>query len=217
MKRILRLFLGTVGWALLALHVPAALAATVIERAGDIYFSDGSGSERRLSTSGGNAQPALSGDGQWVAYKHELKASNAPYEFGTSELWLIRTDGSEAKRLVASTPHDDPKRNLAFTKHPAFSPAGNILYFMATAWATSDAIHALSLTSGKVRYVCDGNSLDVVPKGRYAGYLVIQKHKYPAVGPATDDYWLVSPAGKEIRRVGDSEEHLARFLAKQGR
>jgi hypothetical protein len=212
---IFRFIVATVGYTLfVVMGSGAAFAATVFERSGDIYFSNGSGVERRLTSTGGNTQPTLSGDGLWVAYVHVLKPSAPPLEFGASELWLTRADGQENRRLVASSANEDPKQNLSYQSHPAFSPSGKILYFMATAWATSDAIHSLDIASGQERFVCDGNSLEVVPGGRFSGYLMVQKHKYRPSGPAYDDYWLVTPLGKEIRRLGATEGHVARFLAK---
>lgn len=197
----------TLGVLLAALANPlAAAAADVEERDGNLYYRDGHAPERQLTHDGGNLQPALSPDGQWLAFRHTIiPPAVGEYGTATSELWLMRTDGSGKRRLTTVSPSDDPESDLSWVNHPVFSPDGGTLYFMARAWVTSNAIHALELASGKQRFLCDGNSLDVIAAGRLAGHLIVEKHKYWPNGPSYDAKWLVSPQGREIRRLREAE------------
>ncbi|MDD4945586.1 MAG: hypothetical protein PHQ73_01720 [Gallionella sp.] len=197
---------ATLALLLAALTNPlAAAAANVAAHDGDLYYRDGHQAERRLTHDGGNEQPALSPDGQWLAFVHVFPPAGGDDSAETSELWLMRADGSGRRRLTAVAASDDPQGDLSRVSNPAFSPDGGTLYFMARAWATSDAIHAVELASGKQRFLCDGNSLDVITAGRLTGHLIVEKHKYPSNGPAYDAQWLISPQGREIRRLREAE------------
>lgn len=197
---------ATLALLMAALATPlGAAAADVTARDGNLYYRDGQGPERQLTHDGNNILPALSPDGQWLAFAHTSLPAGGDYSTETSELWLMRTDGSGKRRLTTATASDSPERDLSWAGHPAFSPDGGTLYFTARAWATSDAIHALELASGKQQFLCDGNSLHVIAAGRLAGQLIVEKHKYPPNGPAYDVQWLVSPQGREIRRLREAE------------
>ena len=75
------------------------------------------------------------------------------------------------------------------------------MYFRSSAWAVSDAVHGVAVRTKRVWFVCDGNSVDVVRRGRHRGDLIVEKHKYrPNEGGAYDAAWLVTPQGKEIKR-----------------
>jgi hypothetical protein len=79
-----------------------------------------SGSEwREITPSGYNHyDPALSPDGQWVAYVSTVT--------GTDEVFKIRVDGSENTRLT--------ENEWAWDKHPSWSPDGSRIVF----WSNRD-------------------------------------------------------------------------------
>jgi hypothetical protein len=103
--------------------------------------------------------------------------------------------------LLTSRPADDPKQNLTGFSRLNLSPDGKILYFQTHAWATSNAIHAINLSTGKVSYVTSGELACVVLNGQYQGDLVVEQHRYFIQGGSHDDLWLYDPTGKQIGQV----------------
>lgn len=137
------------------------------------------------------ATAIASPDGRWHAYI-------SPRD----EIWISTADGRQPRRLLAAKPDDDPRRNLAGFNNLAFSPDGRALYVLTEAWATSNALHRVELDSGKTRFICDANAVEVVTQGPSAGHLRVQKHKYFPQGGSYEAWFLISPAGKEISRIG---------------
>lgn len=186
--------------ALLLAAGPAA-AQTVTADAGNLVLTRQGAAPLRLTSSGRDRDPALSPDGRRVVFVRGGGDGRGP-----SELWMVDARGGGERRLLAEQPSDTPQANLAEFSAPRFAPEGETVYFLAAAWVTSGAVHALDLATGRVRFVCDGNSLEVVPRGEYAGHLMVQKHLYFVGGGSYDWYWLVKPTGEDVGPLGESTE-----------
>ncbi|HWK89320.1 MAG TPA: hypothetical protein VNP72_04970 [Longimicrobium sp.] len=155
-------------------------------------------------TSGGRLR-AVSADGQWVVEVRPtpgILVETAYGEAEATELWLMRADGGAARMLLRGRAGDAPERTLSTFQHPALSPDGREVYFLSNeAWVTSAAVHAVDVETGRERYVCPGNSLHVVPRGPYAGHLVVSQHRYWEGGGSYDWPWLVTPQGRALRPI----------------
>lgn len=110
------------------------------------------------------------------------------------------------RTLVTSRPSGDPKQNLTGFSHLALSPDGKMLYFQTAAWATSNAIHDINLSNGKVLYVTSGELACVVLSGEHQGDLIVEQHRYFIEGRSHDDLWLYSPSGKQIGQVAQGTD-----------
>jgi len=51
-----------------------------------------------------------------------------------------------------------------------------------------------------------------VPKGKYAGDLIVSKHRYRLAGGSYDWFWLVSPKGMELGPVGPVGANVTEFM-----
>jgi len=179
-----------------------------------VYLPAGGGAPRRLTSMGLDSFAVLSPDGRTVAFVRRkpgvmVEAASGPRE--ATELWVANADGAGARRLVGSQAAESMERMLAGFTDPSFSPDGRRLYFLSSAWATSGAVHVVELATGAERYVCPGNSLEVVPRGEYAGHLVVEQHRYFVGGSGSYDWlWLVTPEGRDVGPIGE-EENLKMF------
>ena len=151
----------------------------------------------------GASEAALSPDKRFAAFVQAAsgaKISTGQDDAAPNQVWLMDTKTHKAARLVVSRQSGDMKQVLGGLHSPVFSADGREVYFLSSAWATSDAVHAVDIKTHTVRYVTDGSTLRVLATGRYRGDLVVNKHKYrPNEGGAYDADWLVTPAGREIK------------------
>lgn len=152
-----------------------------------------------------NASKVYSPDHTQMAFLKATQDAAISAGSGDSEanqLWVMDTKTHHSKLLVAAKDNSRVELVLGGLNNPVFSTNGRRIYFLSAAWAVSDAVHVVDIRTGRQHFVCDGNSVDIVPSGRYRGDLVVLKHKYhPNGGGAYDAAWLVRPDGTEIRRL----------------
>ncbi len=190
-----------------------ANAAQVFEKQGNVFLQAETGGVKQLTRLGQDAQPVLSPDGKLIVFVRKLARSNPLIaEEQDNALWVMDATGENVRLLLSPHEDENPQKNLTDFSHPLFSLDGASLYFNCAAWVTSGAIHRWDWATQRPYFITDGDSLDIVPAGRYKGYLVVFKHKYRKSGGANDAYWLVSPQGKEIRRIGTEEKHVITFM-----
>jgi hypothetical protein len=189
--------------AALLLAAAPSTAQTVVAEHGNVVLTRTGSAPVRLTASGIDRDPVLSPDGRRVVF---VRGGGRPDGRDPSELWMVDARGGGERRLLGERPSDEPRENLTAFVGPQFAPDGRKVYFLVTAWVTSGAIHALDLATGRERYVCPGNSLEVVPRGEYAGHLMVQQHHYFVGGGSYDWYWLLTPDGREVGPLGEALE-----------
>jgi hypothetical protein len=218
------LFLIAICGLMAAAPLPASAAQPrVAEERGAIVHYDAAGS-RRVLTSGRYVQPELSPDGKTAVFIKEEVAGDPGFDTARSSVWLADVVSGKPRLLLASTPGGAATAKLAAMWKPQFSLNGGFVYVMAEAWVTSSAIHQINVTTGAHRYITDGALLFVIRQGRYAGYLMVQKHVYPkdTKGGATDPVFVIRPDGGESFMVpgsdkDDGEHSVEAWMRSQGR
>jgi hypothetical protein len=144
---------------------------------------------------------------------HRIISTSLGEEQAT-ELWIASPDGSHARRLVEGAPSDSAAQILADFSSPSFSPDGDRIYFLSSAWVTSKAVHVVDVRSGREWYVTPGNTLEVIPRGVFAGCLLVAQHRYRAgQGGSFDWIWVLGADGTELARAADDSDDAEKQLA----
>jgi hypothetical protein len=197
------IFLFTLLFTLLPVY---SYGQSVYEHDGNIFFSDANG-ERTLTTSGVDSQPALSPDGKLVVFvRHTL---NKPVETGSGdgspdELVIMHLETNTMHKIVEAKPSLKMEEVLAGFSKPQFSSDSKSVYFLSKAWTTSAAIHKVDLHTKKVTFISPGNSLEVIQRGKYTGYLKVNIHRYHRGGGSYDCDYLLTPEGREVKVIEGS-------------
>ena len=200
-----------------SLFATPALAQSVATRDGNVFYrASADGAPRQLTRTGLDRDAVLSPDGRTVAFIRDTPGDSVEILIGPEEatsLWTIGVDGGGARMLLKGRPAETAGQALAMLHGPRFSPDGQRIYFLSAAWANTAAVHALDLSTGSERFVVAGNSLDVVPAGEYAGFLVVTQHRYFLAGGSFHWFWLFNPEGTEVGPIGEDERALDEFRA----
>ena len=125
-------------------------------------------------------------------------------EVESNELWIKYPSGKE-ELLVECKKSEKLEDTIAGIQNPQVSLDKTKIYFMSAAWMTSGSIHVYDLKTKSERFVCSGNTLEIIGKGQYKGKLLVRKHKYrsaPDYG-AYDTYCVVDEDGKELKELGE--------------
>lgn len=169
---------------------------------------------RPLTRSGSESDAVLAPGGRTAYFVRSATDTEPPDRFdgAADEIMTVDTSGAAPHVLLTFKGSDEPERNLRGFGGLTLSPDGRTLYFNTTAWATSGALHALDLVTGKERFVTSSIGFFVATRQPYAGNLVVAKHKYQPTGGSYDHWWLVTPDGKEIRDVAPDERTAKRLF-----
>ncbi|MCW1926663.1 hypothetical protein OKA05_29210 [Luteolibacter arcticus] len=187
-----------------------AVAAVKVEvKDGKIVLRTAAGVVRELTTSGRDAAPVLSPDGEWVVFVRAVpgrKISTGSGEEDAAELWQVRADGKEPTLLVSPRDAEEVKDVVATFHGAQFSADGRLVYYMTPAWATSGAVRVVDTTNRKDRFLMAGNTLRVIHAGKYRDHLLVMQRRYFLGGGSYDWYWLFQADGKEVGPVGEEME-----------
>lgn len=185
--------------AIAASYAVAARAQSVSADSGNIFLTSASSESRtQLTRSGLDTQPSLSIDGKAVVFVRRTPGRTVKSAVGDVEVTEIRTmaaDGS-GERLRLRGRAGEPV--LADFQNPAFALDGSRIYFESVAGATSPAVYALDFATGRARFLCLGAIAEVVPKGKYAGDLIVVQRREVSGGGSYDWALLIAPDGREV-------------------
>lgn len=206
-----------------ALSCSSKTASTNIEsvysKGGNIYCKYEDNNVKQITYTGIDTLAVISPDKKLIAFVRQnpgiYDENNEIMLTDNSEIWLY--DLTNNKNTCIILPVNDeagvePENILKNFDNLVFSNDGQKLLFISSAWATSGAIHEYSIPSKIQRYLISGNSLYIIPNGKYKDYLVVNKHKYYQAGGSYDYFWLLDMEGKEIREIGESEANVQSFL-----
>jgi len=113
------------------------------------------------------------------------------------EIWTAKPDGSEARLLLRSRYTGNSREDRGWFSDLNFSPDSKKIYYVCNpACPTTNAIHSVNRDGTDDRWICWGNSVDVVggkPGDRWYGYLVVEQKNI-----GSDDIpVLIAPEGSE--------------------
>lgn len=127
----------------------AHAGAFVYTRAREVWIAENDGRDREavigIPKSQGFAprDPALSPDGQWIAFVH---ADEGPF----GNLWLIPASGGEARQLTY------PETGGGYASAPAWSPDGRYLVYSVNALTGGSHLWRVDVNSGEAAALTSG-------------------------------------------------------------
>jgi hypothetical protein len=201
-----------------------AAAPSVTVSAGNVVYVDAAGARHALTSGGGYKEPALAPDGHTVAFIHvDGPATPSAAQDAPTSLWIADGLKGGARKLIGHHDSADIKQVFVSYGGPVFSLDGGFVYVTAQAWATSGAVHQVSLATGQEHFVIDGGCEAVIRTGPWRGYLLVQRHMYypaPKYG-SYDPTYVVRPDAKQSFIVpgtdkDDNVDHVTPWLKKNG-
>lgn len=187
------------------------VSSPVFSKAGNIYYTQAPGHTLSITHSGKDSDPVLSSDKKWIAFVRisnqiipEGCDGNTKTKYG-NQIWIYDIATKKEKLFVATNFQcNKPEKQIIDPSELTFSPDSKILYFITSAWTTSGALHGININGTSQHFITPANSLEVITKGTYKGYFIVNEHRYfIPPGGSYDWYWLVSPDGKDEGPLGE--------------
>lgn len=209
-NRVLMLAVSLVTVALLD---SIALSQSVWTVEGNVYFRNANANARQLTSLNRDDGAVLAPKGRRIAFVRTVpgpKIWTALDDVDPQEIHIIDIDGTHERRLVSSLRYADHASDRAGLGDLRFSPDGRALYFTSQCAAVSRCVHKVGLDSYKTRLLGGCNGYEIIPCGKYTGYLLVVQHMYHEGGGSYEEVWLMSPDGHLVRDVGpgDGEEQF---------
>jgi hypothetical protein len=191
-------------------------AQSVAAPGGNIVVTSRQGVEHQRTTLGKDRDPSQSHDGRLVVFIRrtgEKIGPRGPDQQDVSELWIAETSGDKpAERLFSGTVTVEGRDFREFSQ-PKLSPKNDHVYFLIPYKYTTLGLVRMSVADRSIRFIGPALDFQVVPKGDFSGYLIIQQKRPYANGGFYNWYWLFDPDGNEMGLVGPEEQYVKNFLA----
>jgi dipeptidyl aminopeptidase/acylaminoacyl peptidase len=187
---------------------------------GNIFVTGEGGQTRQITSSGLDSEPALSADGSLLAFVREIKVPK-PVLYGAPEersaIWLAScADGWRPHLILKGPVSSQASRQasaLANFRAPQFSPDKARIYFLSPEYSvTANGLFYVNRSNGAVHFFAPALRYWVVPKGDYAGDLVLDQNPLTYVAGRIEIYYLFGPNGKQLGIVGLTEANVNFFL-----
>ncbi len=198
----------------------SALAAvahgtSVATAEGNVYITRPDGLRTRITSSGKDYDPSLSLDEKYVVFARGVGGPlfrEGPQPRGPkerSELWVVGSDGSNARPLFSGEVKYGNFRYVHFSA-PHLSSDDRYVFFFVPLAATCDGLVRLDLRTTQVKVLTPAIGLTMLGGSSYRGYLLVQRRVEVPVsgegqGGAIYPFWLYSPDGQPIREIGNDE------------
>ena len=162
---------------------------------------------------------ATSPDGNTFVFADPGGPDAAPQD----EHLCIQRSGASAQILLTGReepPTASPETRLEGFRDFIFSADSTTLYFVSNAWATESAAHSVELATGRERFIHSGRVGAVLGGGPWKGMLYVATtgldEAYPIGSPKYAGriafFYVVSPAGKTLKRLPEDDAARARML-----
>ena len=181
----------------------------------NIVYTDATGLEHDLTSSGVNTEPNLSGDRRSVVFLREVGDRQ-------HEIWSVQTDGSGTSLLYRGPVRWNGKMCASSSiRSPQWSIDGHAVFFVTDCSSTTGALWRLDIDSGTVNPIIpDAVLFGVIQTGRFKGFLIANQRSLPtADDPAKPRYprylyFLYKPDGERAQQIGEEEDSLEELLAR---
>ena len=189
-------------------------------RQGNVYYINANRTVQ-ISSGGMDSDPSLSFDGGSVIFVRRTLVP-AGFEEPTepnpvqTQIWTANIHGASEPKMVFAGPVKVGDSEYATFSEPKLAVDNRHAYFLIHYAVVEFGLIRVDLANGHAQLISGALQWDVIRQGRYAGDLVVQKRK-PVGDGITDFFWLLTPEGKEIGFVGQSEEEAQEFLRSPSR
>jgi dipeptidyl aminopeptidase/acylaminoacyl peptidase len=187
----------------------------VFEEHKNIYCTINNNKKIKITNINKDKLPCLSPDKKYIAF---VRTSNIhiPNNCGiyitdadiyVEQLWIYDFVTKKEHLLVSGNfSCDNPKKSIMDPHNLQFSNDSKTIYFLASGWVVSAALHVVNIDGTCLRYVEPANSYEVVRTGKYKDCLILFQHRYYNGGGSYDGYWLFTKEGRLIKPLGPTCE-----------
>jgi hypothetical protein len=222
-KVLLPRFLGCRCLAAILIFQGLSLRAQKVEtKQGNVYYTDATGKTRQITSGGMDVDPNLSIDGKMIIFVRRTLTparSEEPTDLhpNQSQIWIANIDGAKQPQMFFAGPLvvKGGSEYVTFAA-PKLAPDNSQAFFGFPLAVDEGGLARLDLKAKDATMISSALNFYVIGSGNYKGDVVVQMLKLVGDG-FSRFFWLITPDGKELGFVGESEEDAQKFLRNPNR
>lgn len=131
-------------------------------------------------------------------------------DFKYQEIWLADKKTGDIYPLIHTQDNPDGAKVIIGIHNILMSLDKSRIYYLSSAYTTSDYIHYIDLNTGDDHGLCDSNYLKIITKGKYKGDLIIQPHQYYTNQEGSyDNFYIADKDCNKLLDLGASENYYS--------
>ena len=193
------------------LGLPGLAAQSVDTRDGNVFLTAAGGSKTQLTFENRDLYPVISPDGRSVAFVRIADPENDATVEGDLICMLPL---AEARAPQCSTvQYQEGERPLGGFAKATWSSDSRSVFFLADFSSNSEGLCRFDVATGKAAFVSPASEFAILKAGRWIGNIAASvetresnRLRYP--------FFVLSPAGEKLARVGEPDEKLEAVVAR---
>ena len=186
-------------------------AQSVDTRDGNIYLVAPGGAKTQLTFENRDLFPSLSPDGLSVAFVRIADPGN-DFAVEGDQLCVLAIAGGRAPQCSTAYYQEGEPPLGGFMK-PAWTADNRSVYFLAGFSKNSEGLCRFDTATGKIVFVSPASEFAIVIAGRWRGNIAASVETRES-GGIRYPFFVLSPTGEKLARVGEPNEKLDAVVAR---
>ena len=189
---------------------PMIFAQSVEIRDGNVFLVAPGGGKIQLTSENRDLYPVLSPDSRSIAF---VRIADPENDVGVEGDQMCVVPIAGGREQCSSARYQEGEQPLGGFAKPAWTADGRSVYFLADFSTNSEGLCRFDTATGKTVFVSPASEFAILKAGRWRGNILASVETRESNG-IRYPFFVLSPNGEKLARVGEPNERLAAVVAR---